>query len=51
MNREELRQLIWRLRDAVDNLRTGVATPSEAAAIADDLAMVVDVLRGLADER
>jgi hypothetical protein len=28
MNREELRQLIWRLRDAADQLRAGTATPA-----------------------
>jgi hypothetical protein len=51
MNREELRQLIWRLRDAADVLRAGVATPAETAAVADDLATVVDILRRVADER
>jgi hypothetical protein len=51
MNREELRQLIWRLRDAADVLRAGVATPAETAAAADDIALVVDILRGMADER
>jgi hypothetical protein len=46
MNREELRQLIWRLADASERLQAdGTLTQSDADALARDLQTAIDLAR------